>query len=137
MTSAHRPFEHGWEQDHSVYNKGVEKGWILSRNAAGFTAPNLDAEACLADVLRHTYPTLEIALLCSLTVGWIAIAVVILCVAGCCMGVFALGTETWDARKRARQQQNLNTPVGVKPFAPAGYTPEPYYATGAGRVGTL
>ncbi|GAQ82339.1 hypothetical protein KFL_001080150 [Klebsormidium nitens] len=47
VTSADRPAKHGWAHDQSVNNAGVAKGRILSRNEAGTSTPDPDAEACM------------------------------------------------------------------------------------------
>lgn len=69
VTSADRPAKHGWAHDQSVNNAGVAKGRILSRNAAGASTPDPEAEACMRKILKETYPTLEIVLTVLCTLG--------------------------------------------------------------------
>ncbi|GAQ79412.1 hypothetical protein KFL_000300100 [Klebsormidium nitens] len=83
VTPVHRPWEGGWVHDHSVSNRGVDKGSISSRNAAGGTAPDSEAEACFTNVLRDTYPSLEIGLLAGFLVP-IGILILLCMCCYCC-----------------------------------------------------
>lgn len=76
----HRPFSHGWTVDHTLKRRGVELAWLMSRHTSGYDNPNITVEDCMQKAIYKTYPTLEIALLCS----WLIAGVLLVIIGFCC-----------------------------------------------------